>query len=195
MSRNLAASMAVSLFLVLVAQVSLVLVGETVAAQIGLSQVGSLRRSPADLVKRYVRLDQKGARLDVMGFDVMAPYVAWKEEAIWSRVVVIQEAEVADDYRRWEIRDNLDVIIPVTFHVRGEVDLKTATFVPGERKEEVRFHVKAVGNEWRIIEPRIPPHVGMTRIVNFVREAKLEETDERQHRLLTVLEQSLREGR
>lgn len=165
------------------------------AAQIGLSQVGSLRRSPADLVKRYVRLDQKGARLDVMGFDVMASYIAWKEEEIWSRVVVIQGVDVVDDYRRWEIRDNLDVIIPVTFHVRGEVDLKTATFVPGERKEEIRFHVKAVGNEWRIVEPRIPPHVGMTRIVNFVREAKLEATDEGQHRLLTLLEQSLREGR
>jgi hypothetical protein len=183
------------LLLILSALLSQVLVGEPVHAQVGLGQVGSLKRSPADLVKRYVRLDQKGARLDVMGFDVMAPYVNWREETLWSRVVVIQGADVSEDHRTWEIRDNLDVVIPVTFHVQGEVDLKTATFVPGERKEEVRFHVKAVGNVWRIIEPMIPPHVGMTRIVNFVREAKLEEKDEGQRRLLASLEQSLREGR
>ncbi|MCP9472746.1 MAG: hypothetical protein NNA30_08455 [Nitrospira sp.] len=168
---------------------------DQVQAQIGLGQVGSLKRSPADIVKRYVRLDQKGARLDVMGFDVMAPYVNWKDEEAWSRVIVVQSADVPEDYRRWEIRDNLDVMIPVTFHVRGEVDLQTATFTPDDRKEEVRFRVKAVGNSWRIVEPKIPPHVGLARMLNFVRQAGLETTDDAQRRLLASLESSLREGR
>lgn len=168
---------------------------DQVQAQIGLGQVGSLKRSPADIVKRYVRLDQKGARLDVMGFDVVASYVNWKEEPAWDHVVLIDTVDVPEDYRRWEIRDNLDVMIPVTFHVRGEVDLKTATFTPDDRREEVRFRVKAVGNGWRIVEPKIPPHVGLARMLNFVRQAGLETTDDAQRRLLASLESSLREGR
>ncbi|MFN3681142.1 MAG: hypothetical protein ACK4VP_03750 [Nitrospira sp.] len=195
MSPERSVSPLLSLLLILSVLLSQVLIGGAVCAQIGLGQVGSLKRSPADLVKRYVRLDQKGARLDVMGFDVMAPYVNWKEEEAWSLVVVIDSADVPEDYRKWDIRDNLDVIIPVTFHVRGEVDLKTATFTPDDRMEEVRFHVKAVGNSWRIVEPKIPPHVGLTRMLNFVRQAGLETTDDAQRRLLASLESSLREGR
>ena len=43
--------------------------------------------------------------------------------------------------------------------------------------EEVRFRVKAVNNRWKIVEPMFPPHVGQKRMVNFVREALLKETD------------------
>ena len=32
----------------------------------GLAQTGSLKHSPADVVKRYLALDYKGARLDAM---------------------------------------------------------------------------------------------------------------------------------
>ncbi len=164
-------------------------------AQTGFTQVGSLRRSPADIVKRYVRLDQKGARLDAMGFDVLAPYIDWNDEAAWDHVIVIQRVDVAEDYRKWEILDNLDVIIPVTFEVRGSVDLKTAVFIPDERTEEVRFHVKAVGNVWRIIEPMIPPHIGVTRMMNFVRQAGLQEKDDGQRGALEALESSLRKAK
>lgn len=168
---------------------------DQVQAQIGLGQVGSLKRSPADIVKRYVRLDQKGARLDVMGFDVVSSYVDWKEEPAWDRVVLVHTVDVPEDHRKWEILDNLDVVIPVTFRVRGEVDLQTATFTPDNRTEEVRFRVKAVGNSWRIVEPKMPPHVGLTRMLNFVRQAGFETTDDAQRRLLASLESSLREGR
>lgn len=164
-------------------------------AQTGFSQVGSLKRSPADIVKRYVRLDQKGARLDAMGFDVLAPYIDWKEEPVWDQIVIIQGTEVAEDHRRWEIIDNFDVIIPVTFLVRGSVDLKTATFTPDERTEEVRFRVTAVRNSWRIIEPRIPPHIGVSRMVNFAREAGLHEKDEGRRGALAELAGSLRKAK
>ncbi|MBH0181808.1 MAG: hypothetical protein HP490_09080 [Nitrospira sp.] len=164
-------------------------------AQTGLSQSGSLKRSPAEIVKRYVRLDQKGARLETMGFDVLAPYVDWKEEPSWDHVVVIQEAIVPEDYRKWTIIDNLDIIIPVTFRVRGSVNFKSAVFVPEDKTEEVRFHVKAVRNNWRIVEPVIPPHIGVPRMVNFAREAVLREQDAAQRGILTALEGSLRKAK
>jgi len=161
-------------------------------AQTGFSQVGSLKRSPADVVKRYVRLDQKGARLDAMGFDVLAPYTDWKEEPVWDQVVVVQGVDVPEDYRQWDILDNFDVIIPVTFRVRGEVDLKTAIFTPDERTEEVRFHVTAVRNSWRIVEPKIPPHIGVSRMVSFAREAGLHEEHDGRRDALAGLVGSLR---
>jgi hypothetical protein len=82
-----------------------------------------MRRSPADIVKRYVLLDQKGARLDASSFDTVMPYVEWKEEPAWGRIVVVQKTTVSEDYRQWEIVNNLEVIIPVTFQVRGSVYL------------------------------------------------------------------------
>ena len=181
-----------ALVLVLVAQSLSVNIGQ---AQTGFTQSGSLKRSPAEIVKRYVRLDQKGARLDAMAFDVLSPYVEWKEEPPWDQIVVIQEASVPEDYRKWDVIDNLDVVIPVTFRVRGVVSLKTAGFVAEEKTEEVRFHVKAVGNQWRIVEPMIPPHVGLSRMVNFAREAELYEKDEGQRGTLAALASSLRKAK
>ena len=157
-----------------------------------LSPSGSMRRSPAEVVKRYVLLDQKGARLDAPSFDTLIPYIDWKEEPAWGRVIVVQETTVPEDYRKWEILNNLEVIIPVTFHVRGAVYLKTATFVPEETTEEVRFHVKVVGNFWRIVSPVIPPHVGLKRMVNFAREAEAHEQDKGQRIVLATLIDSLR---
>ncbi len=154
-----------------------------------------MRRSPVEVVKRYVLLDQKGARLDAPSFDTVIPYIDWKEEPAWSRVVIIQETTVPEDYRKWEILNNLEVIIPVTFHVRGAVYLETATFVPEDTTEEVRFHVKVVGNYWRIIAPVIPPHVGLKRMVSFAREAEAHEQDKTQRIVLAALIDSLRKAK
>ena len=157
-----------------------------------LSPSGSMRRSPAEVVKRYVLLDQKGARLDASSFDTVMPYIEWKEEPVWGRIVVVQKTTVSDDYRQWEIVNNLEVIIPVTFQVRGSVYLETASFVPEDRTEEVRFHVKVVGNYWRILSPVIPPHVGLKRMVSFARDAAVHEADDTQRTVLTDLVESLR---
>jgi hypothetical protein len=181
--------------IVILALLGLIAPAGIAQAQTGFTQSGSLKHSPAEIVKRYVRLDQKGARLDNMGFDVLAPYIDWKEEPVWSHIVVIQEAEVPDDYRKWTIIDNLDIVIPVTFRVRGAVDLKSAVFVPDDKTEEVRFHVKAVRNSWRIVEPVIPPHIGVARMVNFVRESGLHEQDAAQRSSLAALEGSLRKAK
>ncbi|WP_090901603.1 hypothetical protein [Candidatus Nitrospira nitrificans] len=148
-----------------------------------------------EVVKRYVLLDQKGARLDTSSFDTVSPYIDWTEEPAWGRVVVIQEATVPEDYRKWEILNNLEVIIPVTFHVRGAVYLETATFVPEDTTEEVRFHVKVVRNYWRIVSPVLPPHVGLKRMVSFAREAETHEQDAAQRILLAALIDSLRKAK
>ena len=153
-----------------------------------------MRRSPVEVVKRYVLLDQKGARLDAPSFETLIPYIDWRKEPAWGRVVVVQKTTVPEDYRKWEILNNLEVIIPVTFHVLGAVYLEMATFVPEETTEEVRFHVKVVGNFWRIVSPVIPPHVGLKRMVSFAREAEVYEQDEAQRFVLAALIDSLRKA-
>jgi hypothetical protein len=158
------------------------------------SPSGSIKRSPAEVVKRYVLLDQKGARLDAPSFDTLTPYINWKEEPAWGRVVVIEETSVPDDYRKWEILNNLEVVIPVTFHVRGAVYLENATFIPEDTTEEVRFHVKVVGNYWRIVSPIIPPHVGLKRMVSFAREAEANEQNDAHRTELASLIDSLRKA-
>jgi hypothetical protein len=158
------------------------------------SPSGSIKRSPAEVVKRYVLLDQKGARLDAPSFDTLTPYIYWKEEPAWGRVVVIEETSVPDDYRKWEILNNLEVVIPVTFHVRGAVYLENATFIPEDTTEEVRFHVKVVGNYWRIVSPIIPPHVGLKRMVSFAREAEANEQNDAHRTELASLIDSLRKA-
>lgn len=157
-----------------------------------LNPSGSMRRSPAEVVKHYVLLDKKGARLDAQSFETVIPYIDWREEPAWGRVVVVQKTTVPEDYRKWEIVNNLEVVIPVTFHVLGAVYLETATFVAEETTEEVRFHVKVVENFWRIVSPVIPPHVGLKRMVSFAREAETHEQDKAQRLVLAALIDSLR---
>jgi hypothetical protein len=172
----------------------LVLIALAAPSNAQLSPSGSMRRSPADVVKRYVLLDQKGARLDAVSFDTVTPYIDWKEEPAWGRIVVVEKTTVSEDYRQWEILNNLEVIIPVTFQVRGSVYLETASFVPEDRTEEVRFHVKVVGNYWRILSPVIPPHVGLKRMVSFARDAAVHESDDMQRTALAALIDSLRKA-
>ena len=41
----------------------------------GLAQAGSIKHSPSDVVKRYVELDHKGARLDAMSAEIGRAHV------------------------------------------------------------------------------------------------------------------------
>jgi hypothetical protein len=102
---------------------------------------------------------------------------------------------VAEQYRQWEVIDRLEIVIPVTFQVIGSVYLETAGFVQEVETEEIRFRVKAVKNRWRIVEPMLPPHVGQKRMVNFVREAWVKETDPTKRDRLGVLQDELRKAR
>lgn len=171
------------------------ILGLAVGSYAQVTPSGSMKRSPADVVKRYVLLDQKGARLDAPSYDTVLPYIDWKEEPAWGRVVVVQQTNVPEDYQKWEIINNLEVIIPVTFHVLGAVYLENASFIPEDTVEEVRFHVKVVKNYWRIISPIIPPHVGLKRMMSFAREAEAKEQNETHRTELASLIDSLRKAK
>jgi hypothetical protein len=161
----------------------------------GLAQTGSLKHSPSEVVKRYLELDYKGARLDAMSVEGSASYTGWDQEPTWGHVVVTRGFVVAEQYRQWEVIDRLEVVIPVTFQVLGSVYLETADFFQEAGTEEVRFRVKAVKNRWRIVEPMLPPHVGQKRMVNVVREAWVKETDQAKRDRLGSLQEELRKVR
>ena len=161
----------------------------------GFAQTASLQHSPADVVKRYLALDYKGARLDALSTAAVASYTSWDEEPAWGHVVVTQGFVVAEQYRQWEVIDSLEVVIPVTFQVLGSVYMETAGFVQGVQTEEIRFRVKAVKNRWRIVEPMSPPHVGQKRMVNVVREAWVKETDPAKRDRLESLRDELRKAK
>lgn len=174
---------------------ALVVLSWAVGSNAQVTPSGSMKRSPADVVKRYVLLDQKGARLDASAFDTVLPYIDWREEPAWGRIVVVRHISVSEDYRKWDILNNLEVVIPVTFHVLGAVYLENASFIPGETIEEVRFHVKVMKNYWRIVSPVIPPHVGVKRMVSFAREAEANERNEAHRAELASLIDSLRKAK
>ena len=161
----------------------------------GSRRAASIKHSPAEVVKRYVELDHKGARLDAMSAETVASYTGWSEEPAWGHVVVTRGFVVAEQYRQWEVIDSLEVMIPVTYQVIGSVYLETAGFVQDVETEEIRFRVKAVKNRWKIIEPLVPPHVGHKRMVNFVREALANETDPAKRDRLGALQEELRKAK
>lgn len=161
----------------------------------GLAQTGSLQHSPAEVVKRYLALDHKGARLDALSSAAVESYTSWDQEPSWGHIVVTRNFVVAEHYRQWEVVDSLEVVIPVTFQVLGSVYMETASFVQGAETEEIRFRVKAVKNRWRIVEPMFPPHVGQKRMVNVVREAWLKETDQAKRDRLGSLQDELRKAK
>ena len=175
--------------------VSIVLIGWLFVTNIASGQTASVKRSPADVVKRYVSLDYKGARLDAMSGEAVTSFTSWNEEPAWGQVVVTRGFVVAEQYRQWEIIDRMEVVIPVTFHVIGSVYLETAGFVQDAETEEVRFRVKAVKNRWKIVEPMLPPHVGQKRMGNFVREAWMKETDPAKRDRLGALQDELRKAK
>jgi hypothetical protein len=173
------------------------LLGSAVSTQSGVAsaQTGGLSHSPAEIVKKYFELDQKGAKLDSMSLETLAPYRNWDTEPVWGKVVVIREFSVAEHHRDWEVVNRLEVVIPVTFTVIGSVYLETAGFLPEATVEEIHVRVKSVRNRWRIIEPVLPPHVGQKRMINFVREAWVKETEPAKRESLALLQNDLRKAK
>ena len=166
-----------------------------IGADAASAQTGALSHSPAEIVKKYFELDQKGAKLDSMSFESLAPYRSWETEPAWGKVIVIRDFSVAEHYRDWQVVDRLEVIIPVTFQVIGSVYLETAGFIPEAAVEEIRVRVKSIKNRWRIIEPVLPPHVGHKRMLNFVKEAWVKETEPAKRESLAALQSELRKAK
>lgn len=161
----------------------------------GLAQTYALNRDPVEVVKKYVSLDQKGVRLESRSWETLKPYVHWKEEPNWGHVMVTGGYKVIDDIKQWEVVSMLEVVIPVEFQVLGAMYWETAGFLPEKQVEQVKFRVKAVGGRWRIIEPLLPPHVGQQRMINYVRQAMLQETEPSRLATLTSLRDELQKAK
>ena len=166
-----------------------------VVAGDGHAQTGALNKDPTELLRKYLTLDLHGVRLEPLSQEALKPYVAWSQEPAWGQVVVVVAYEVSEDLKQWQVLGNVDVIIPVQFKVIGSVYLESATFLEEHRTEELRFHIKMVDGLWRILDPIAPPHVGQKRMVNYVRQALLEEREPWQVERLTMLRDSLKNAR
>lgn len=156
---------------------------------------GDLINDPADTVKKYLSLDKRGVRLQALSYETVRPYVEWEEEPSWGQVVVILGYTVNDDVREWEIISSTEAVIPVTFQIVGVMHWEAATFLPERREETVWVRVRAVLNRWRITAPMFPPHVGRKRLIDFVRQAILEETNEKRKVVLQRLRTSLKDAK
>ena len=161
----------------------------------GLTQTYGLLRDPVEVVKKYVSLDQRGIRLESISWETIKPYVNWKEEPTWGHVVVTGGYKIVDDIKQWEVISMMEVLIPVEYQVLGAVYLEAPGFLPEKQVERVKFRVKAVGGRWRIIEPLLPPHVGQKRMINYVRQAMLQELEPSRLAILTALRDELQKAK
>ena len=156
------------------------------------SLTGDLTNDPAKVVDKYLSLDKRGVRLTAQTYESVKPYVAWEqEEPVWKRFVVIRDYSVSDDVTQWDIVSSTEAFIPVTFQVLGVVHVETATFVPGPREQVLSVHIRAVDNHWKMVEPVFPPHVGRSRLADFVKDAMLHETNADRVRTLRRLREAL----
>jgi len=161
----------------------------------GLTQTYGLLRDPVEVVKKYVSLDQRGIRLESISWETIRPYVNWKEEPSWGHVMVTVGYKIVDDIKQWEVISMMEVLIPVEYQVLGAVYLEAPGFLPEKQIERVKFRVKAVGGRWRIIEPLLPPHVGQKRMINYVRQAMLQELEPSRLAILTALRDELQKAK
>lgn len=177
-------------------RILLYLVGLAVGAWLfpvtALTLTTDLTNDPAKVIKKYLSLDQRGARLTADSYEAVKPYAAWdREEPAWERFVVIRKYSVSDDVTQWTIVSSTEALIPVTFQVLGIVHVKTSTFVPGPREERFSIRIKAVGNHWKMVSPVFPPHVGRGRLADFTKDAMLRETNDDRARTLRKLRDDL----
>jgi hypothetical protein len=161
----------------------------------GWAQTGSIYKDPTEVLKRYLKLDANGARLEALSSESQRPYVAWKDEPAWGQVVVITGFTIANEVKDWQVLGNLDVIVPVDFAVVGLMYWEQATYLSEPKVERIEFRIKEVNGLWRITEPQMPPHVDQKRLVNFVRQAMLTERDAARLTRLTELRNELQKAR
>lgn len=161
----------------------------------GPAQTGSIAHDPTDMVDKYLGLDVKGVRLDAFSQEALAPYVTWTNEPLWGRTVVITQYEVINEFKQWTVISQSEVIIPVEFKVLGSIYWERASFLPEPQVERVGFRVKIMGDRWRIAEPILPPHVGQKRMINYVRQAILDEKDQAKSATLETLLDDLKKAK
>ena len=151
-----------------------------------------ITEDPTKTLDKYLSLDKKGARLETSSWQVIQPYVEWKEDVAWGHVVVISTFHIEQDVTKWDIVNGLEAKIPVVFDVIGTMHWESVTFVSDPHQELYMFHIKAVYDRWQIVHPQLPPHVGRQRLMDFVRWTELSEPEETRKALFASLHQQLK---
>lgn len=167
------------------------LIGTLAGAGTAGALTGDIKHDPTEVIKKYAQLDYKGVRLDAASQPVLHPYVEWRDEPAWGSVVVVADYTVLGQTKEWDIVSMLEARIPVEYRVLGTVYWETASFLPAAGTERISFRIKGRAMRWRIVEPQIPPHVGVKRMIKFVRQAILLETDPAHIAKLTALQEAL----
>jgi len=153
-----------------------------------------ITNDPSKVVEKYLSLDKRGARLNALSYEVLKPYTAWGEEPVWGQVVVISEYTVAKDVDKWEIVSPVEAVIPVTYQNVGVIQWEAATFLTEIREETIHIRIKAVDNRWKMVSPQFPPHVGRKRLIDFVRDAQVNEGGKRRVERLQLLREALEQA-
>ena len=151
-----------------------------------------ITEDPTKTLHKYLSLDKKGARLETSSWQVVEPYVHWKEDFVWGQVVVISNFHIVEDVTQWEIVSGLEAKIPVVFDVLGTMHWESVTFVSDPHQESYLFHIKAVYDRWQIVHPQLPPHVGRQRLLDFVRWTELSESEAKRKALFASLHKQLK---
>lgn len=151
-----------------------------------------ITEDPTKTLDKYLSLDKKGARLETSSWQVIEPYVEWKEDVAWGQVVVISNFHIEQDVTKWEIVNGLEAKIPVVFDVLGTMHWESVTYVPDPHQESYMFHIKAVYDRWQIFQPQLPPHVGRQRMIDFVRWTELSEPEEARKAMFASLHKQLK---
>ncbi len=151
-----------------------------------------ITEDPTRIIKKYLSLDKKGVRLEASTWEVIRPFVAWSEEPAWGQVVVISEFHVNEDTFQWDIVNEMEAKIPVTYEVLGVMNWERVTFLRDPHQETHMFHIKAVYDRWQILSPQIPPHVGRQRLMDFVRWAEMHEPEEAKKTQFQILHKQLK---
>jgi len=151
-----------------------------------------ITEDPTKTVEKFLSLDKKGVRLEASTWQAVGPYVDWEEALVWGHVVVIENFHIVEDVTQWEIASGLEAKIPVVFDVLGTMYWESVTFIPDPHQESQMFHIKAVHDRWQIVDPQLPPHVGLQRLMDFVRWMELSEPEATRKASLASLHKQLK---
>jgi hypothetical protein len=112
----------------------------------------------------------------------------------WGIAIIIDGYDVAEDVKTWQVLNSMEVLIPVNYKVLGTMEWAAVSYKPEPHVEHTLFRVKVIGDRWRIIDPILPPHVTQKRMINIVRQAIMQETDQARLTRLTQLRDDLRKA-
>lgn len=113
---------------------------------------GDYPGSPASVVAAYIEADGEGMALDAETASGVVRFTTWDDVQTGDSFVVIKSYEIGAV--AWE-GDKAGV--EITYAVLGRLD--GFKFTPEAKKEEVWFDLVKKKGQWKIVKPKLPPHL------------------------------------